>query len=99
MKEKVLKLLQLQFLEKKMNDVTYDLVQLGQKKTMTEDSLSSDEKEFLMNSFEDDDFNQLQHRQHSELVLVQNNPLYEDNDNDDVSNQQRVQHKFSGTNQ
>ena len=39
-----------------------------------------------------------QHRQHSELVLVQNNILYDDNDDDDVSYQQRVQHKFNGKN-
>ena len=62
MKEPVIKILQLQFLEKKMNEVacdTDDLVQLGETKTMTSDSLSSDEKESLINNFEDDVFNQL----------------------------------------
>ena len=47
-----------------MNDVTCDtndVIQLGETKTMTDDSLSSDEKESLINSFEDDIFNQLQH--------------------------------------
>ena len=52
----------------------------------------------MINNFEDGDFNQLQHRQHSELVLVQKNPLYDDNDNDDFSDQQRVQQKFNGPN-
>ena len=61
-------------------------------------SLSSDEKKSLINSFEYDVFNQLQHRQHSELVFVQDNPFYDDNDNDDVSDQQRVQQKLSGPN-
>ena len=54
MKEQVIKLLQLQFFEKQMNDVTCDtddLVQLGETKTMIDDSLSSDEKESLINSF------------------------------------------------
>ena len=70
MKEQVIKLLQLQFLEKKMNYATCDLVQLGETNTMTDDYLSSDEKESLINSFENDVFNQLQHRHHSELVSV-----------------------------
>ena len=52
----------------------------------------------MINSFEDDVFNQLQLRQHSELVFVKNNPFYDDNDNDDVSYQQRVQQKLSGSN-
>ena len=50
MKEHVIKHLQLQFLRTQMNDVTCDtgdLVQLGEIKTMTNDSLSSDEKESL----------------------------------------------------
>ena len=84
-----------------MNDATcdrYNLIQVCERETVTDDCLSSDEKEFLINFFEDDDLNLLQHRQHSELVLVQNNPLYDDNDDDDVSYQQRVQHKFSGKN-
>ena len=84
-----------------MNDATCDtnnLIQVCETKTTTNDSLSSDEKESLINNFKVDDFNLLQHRQHSELVLVQNNPLYDDNDDDDVSYQQRVQHKFSGQN-
>ena len=90
MKEKVIKLLQLQFLKKKMHDDTCDtddLVQVCEGETVTDDSLSSDEKESLINSFEYDVFNQIQHRQHSELVFVQNNPFYDDNDNDDVSDQ------------
>ena len=101
MKEQVIKFLQLQILEKKMNDTTCDtdnLIQVCETKTVTDDSLSSDEKESLINSFEDDVFNHLQHWQHSELVFVKNNPFYDDNDNDDVSYQQRVQQKLSGSN-
>ena len=100
MKEQVIKFLQLQILEKQMNDATCDtnnLIQVCETKTVTDDYLSTDEKESLINNFEDDDFNQLQHRQHSKVVLVQNNPLYDDND--DVSYQQRVQQKFSGKNE
>ena len=99
--EQVIKFLQLQILEKKMNEATCDidnLIQVCKTETVTDDSLSSDEKESLINNFEDGDFNQLQHWQHSELVLVQKNPLYDDNDNDDFSDQQRVQQKFNGPN-
>ena len=72
-KEQVIKFLQLQILEKKMNDTTCDtdnLIQVYETKTVADHSLSSDEKESLINNFEDDDFNLLEHRQHSELVLV-----------------------------
>ena len=54
MKEEVIKLLQLQFLEKQMKDVTCDtddLVKLGETNTMTHDSLYSDEKESLIKKF------------------------------------------------
>ena len=56
-----------------MNVVTCDtneLVQVCEIETVTNDSLFSDEKKSLINSFEYDVFNKLQHRQHSELVSV-----------------------------
>ena len=52
MKEQVIKFLQLQILEKQMNDATcdtYNLIQVCEIETMTDDSLSSCEKEFLIN--------------------------------------------------
>ena len=42
----------------------------------------------MINIVKDDNFNQLQHRQHSELVFVQNNPLYDGNDDLDQQNMQ-----------
>ena len=62
MKEPVIKFLQLQIIKKKMNDLTcdtYNLIQVCETKTLTNDSLSSDEKESLINNFEDNDFNLL----------------------------------------